>query len=59
MGILSPVAHTLAKGYIRTKFQSSTKFTSQVTDFQICAIGISYKTPFRRAGHIYAFIIVK
>ena len=42
--------------YVRvwTKFQDSTKFTSQVMGFQICAIGISYKNPFHRAGHIFA-----
>ena len=34
-----------------TKFQSGSKFKSQVMGFQICAIGISYTTPFRRAGH--------
>ena len=34
--------------YARTKFQDSTKYTSQVTGFQTCAIGI---TPFRKAGH--------
>jgi len=38
---------------IRNKFQSSAKFTSQVMGLQMCAIGISYKTPFRKAGHIY------
>ena len=32
--------------YIRTKFTSSTKFISQVTKFQIGAIGISHSRPF-------------
>ena len=38
-------------GYIRTKFKSSAKFTSQLIGFQICVIGISYKTPFCRESH--------
>ena len=38
-------------GNIMTKFQSGSKFKSQVMGFQICAIGISYKTPFCRASH--------
>jgi len=32
--------------YIMTKFQSCAEFTSQAMGFQICAIGISYKTLF-------------
>ena len=27
--------------------------------FQMCVIGISYKTPFRRAGHIYNLTVLK
>ena len=42
-------------GHNKARFQSSATFTSQlrVTGFQICAIGISYKTPLHRASHIY------
>ena len=40
----------------RAKFQSSAKFTSQGMGFQICAIGISYETLFRRAGHNYTVL---
>jgi len=32
--------------YIKAKFQNSAKFTSQVTGFQICAIGVAIKSLF-------------
>ena len=46
------ILHQTIVGYIRTKFQSSAKFTSLGMGFQICAIEISSKTVFFRAGHI-------
>ena len=60
--------YTKYKCYVRGILRSSfikfqTKFTSQVTGFQICAIGISKKNPFCRACHyfiksIWSFLLI-